>query len=476
MRMLCFIGAAGAGKSTVVKRLAVDRRARRLKPFTTRRPRSDEDDEYYFLQGPPHNADTAWKITRKSDIYGMHNSELANVAFEEVALTIFDPLKLGVFDEWRQENRHLNAYVVALDTIGCATEQKARLAGDTARCQSDDEITQIKKTLEGADIILRGDEEVVYQASRAIFDLFFASGSVITQDVVGPLLASKTLLLHADLNNVQAASYDLRVGDEIWCRGSFYDLYKDDDFEIPPYSYAIVKTLERAALPSFFIGEFDIKVGHFLSGILLSNGPQVDPGYKGDLFCMLFNGSSTSRSIRHGDHFATIHFLHTCGRVPAYTGRYTVRDRLRSALPVEAIRGPGGAIFSKIEADIDAAKTQLRKEMPRDRSNFFLSILTVIFGGIVAILIWIGQDARNAAELARDAATAAREAANETSRLSAPSAASEGSHLRLPWSPAIRPSPEFELREPPSSPEPARGATNDTPASNEDVELPSGLE
>lgn len=40
-------------------------------------------------------------------------------------------------------------------------------------------------------------------------------------------------------------------------------------------------------------------------------GAQVDPGYKGKLYCTLFNFSDSPIDIRYKDHLATIEFLAT---------------------------------------------------------------------------------------------------------------------------------------------------------------------
>jgi deoxycytidine triphosphate deaminase len=242
---------------------------------------------------------------------------------------------------------------------------------------------------------------------EAIARILSSRGGAITRETIRPLIQGGTLLSKADPAHVQSASYDLRVGDEIWCQGTFVHLGPGNElFEIPPYSYAIVKAHETAALPPFLVGEFDIKVSHFLSGVILSNGPQVDPGYHGDLFCMLFNGSSVARPLRLGDHFSTIQFFTTIKSGDRYRGYYSLRDKLVNAMPPEAARGPGGAIFSRIDEKIEAAVTRVRSEIPKERTGWYTFLISVAIAVPLAVAAWAVTatiDASKAASEARSA-------------------------------------------------------------------------
>ena len=96
--------------------------------------------------------------------------------------------------------------------------------------------------------------------------------------------------------------------------------------------------------------------------------------------------------------------------------------------PPEAITGPGGAIFGKIKEDIDGAKADLRKEIPR--ANTVLALLS----GILVLLIgWayvVLNDASKATLEASKAAGEARSAVDKIGTTSVPPA--EGAAPRLP--------------------------------------------
>lgn len=406
--LVVLTGAAGAGKTTVAAAVEAAGLSKKLKPFTTRPQRHAAEDEYHFLSDPPAASDIAWIIDRPHHHYGMLKSELDGLASGELAITVFEPTSLEVLKDYQVQNPNHEVVVIGLDTISTADQQAQRVGGDAARQHSQRDIDAIRGIVAKQDVTLRGDVETIIAAVSAICRILSSRGGVVTKNLLEPLLAAGTLLKNHEPRNLQSASYDLRVGDEVWCQGAFHDLSPQQPlFKIPPYSYAIVKAREVAMLPSFLIGQFDIKVSHFLSGIILSNGPQVDPGYEGDLFCMLFNGSSSERPLRMDDHFSTIQFVTTATSGERYDGQYSLTERLRRHMPPEAAVGPGGEIFSRIEKAIEEAKIELRSEMPKDRLVLFGILFAVVTAVSLAAASWAvvaAMDATRAALEARGAA------------------------------------------------------------------------
>jgi len=72
----------------------------------------------------------------------------------------------------------------------------------------------------------------------------------------------------------------------------------------------------------------------FCKGLILSNGPQVDPGFKGILFCLLFNTSNEKIELKKGAHYATIEFhkLIEPSQNP-YIGKYQEKEKIMEYLP-----------------------------------------------------------------------------------------------------------------------------------------------
>ena len=187
------------------------------------------------------------------------------------------------------------------------------------------------------------------------------------------------ILLENALEKYQPASYDLRLGDDVWCQGRFSTLDNTNPvLKIPAYSYAIVTAMEKANLPCFASARFDLKNSLFFRGVILSNGPQVDPGYRGALFCMLYNGSDKPVGIKHGDHFATIEFITTTGVSLGYRDIYQGKTRLSDFIPADAAVSEGGKILERTESKI--------KEIEAEWKGFRNNVLTFIAIALAAIV------------------------------------------------------------------------------------------
>ena len=122
----------------------------------------------------------------------------------------------------------------------------------------------------------------------------FRVGGGLSHDIISLMIDCGMLLDNAKTEGVKGASYDLLLGDEYYYDGKIKRLTGTSSFlTIEPYDYAIVSCKERARIPRDVIGKFGLTVGLFCQGIILSNGPQIDPGFNGTLFCLLFNRLST---------------------------------------------------------------------------------------------------------------------------------------------------------------------------------------
>ena len=119
------------------------------------------------------------------------------------------------------------------------------------------------------------------------------NGGVLHKNLIQSAVKSDLLLQDADPNYVTAAAYDLHLGEEYYYAGKIRHITKEDPFfRIDPYDYAIVTSKEAANLPRNISARFNLTVSLFTQGIILSNGTQIDPGFRGKLFCLLFNTSN----------------------------------------------------------------------------------------------------------------------------------------------------------------------------------------
>ena len=205
-------------------------------------------------------------------------------------------------------------------------------------------------------------------------------GGGLSQRLITEMINCGMLLRDANPEMIKGASYDLRLGDEYYYGGKIQKLSDKKPFlTIEPYDYAIVSCKETAWIPRDVIAKFGLSVGLFCQGIILSNGPQIDPGFRGTLFCLLFNTSNRAVHIKRGKHYATIEFNKLIGYAEPYEGKYQGKERIIDYIPENALHGAINELKKEVE--------YLKKES-RIMQNIYLGVVALMFA-IISILLVI---------------------------------------------------------------------------------------
>jgi len=132
---------------------------------------------------------------------------------------------------------------------------------------------------------------------------------------------------------LKPAAYHLSLGKE--CRIGGKPIFLNDKnnryLRIEPYQVAIVETLEELNMPKNLIGRWNLSISCVYKGLLWVGGPQVDPGYKGHLYCPLYNLSTRPVIMEFEEPFATIDFVRTTPykedkSIPFKQKRYKLSD------------------------------------------------------------------------------------------------------------------------------------------------------
>jgi deoxycytidine triphosphate deaminase/guanylate kinase len=377
--IIVLVGVGGAGKSTLLAHAKGLHGVKVLQPSTTRPKRAGESDEYHFLEKAAWiDADHAWKIDARGNFYGLRNSELNTLQPGVVGLTVFHPGNLDTLEQFRKSSI-FEFVTVGIDTVDTHAELKQRTNNQPERDEGEPAFINQRKTVKTCDCVLHGDIKAVTDALVSTI-LALKSKGVLDKQSITNLINSGTLLGDAHIGNVQPASYDLCVGNIVWCQGKRNDLQPNAVIKIPPYSYVVVEAHEKAILPKFVIAHYDLKVSLFAQGIILSNGPQVDPGYGGVLLCMLFNGSDNDVAIKRGEHFATVEFLITSRVTEGYKGEHQNQDTLDEFMHATALNSSGGNIIEKINSFDGRLETY--------RNVFILAMIVAGIGAIFAFGPW----------------------------------------------------------------------------------------
>ncbi len=138
-------------------------------------------------------------------------------------------------------------------------------------------------------------------------------GAVLTREEIKHLVDKHEMIQEFSEECLQGTNYNLRIGKEYYTSktGVKEDLHKKYFIEIPPFGLVAVSTYEKLKLPSFVIGRWSLKVTKTYEGIYWTGGPQVDAGYEGNLYCVIYNMTNERVVLRYREPFATIDFVVT---------------------------------------------------------------------------------------------------------------------------------------------------------------------
>lgn len=204
-------------------------------------------------------------------------------------------------------------------------------------------------------------------------------------------------------DNLKPAAYELTVGDEFYINREFHSLttseapphpHAPSEIVIEPFNVAVIKTRETIVLPRFIIARWNLRVRHAYSGLLWVGAAQVDPGYKGHLFCPLYNLSDKPVRLKSGEEIAVIDFVRTTDFEPSECKPYRDKPKrpiiqsfgigdFQSALITHAVNR-----LNKYETELESFKKDVESRASRleERANHMASTLFVVIGIIVSAL------------------------------------------------------------------------------------------
>lgn len=207
---------------------------------------------------------------------------------------------------------------------------------------------------------------------------------VLLSDQIKFYAEKHQLLEPFDPNHLKPAGYELTVGNEWYLGGKYYHFQDNDPkankIEIEPFDVAVIKTAEILCLPRFIIARWNLRVRYAYEGLLWLGGPQVDPGFKGHLFCPIYNLSDKNVTLHVGDEIALMDFVKTTDFDASSCKSY--RDPPKRVIIEDyGIENLESALFTKAGKRIDEFD-----ETIKSIENRFLTFTTITFA-ILAIFI-----------------------------------------------------------------------------------------
>jgi deoxycytidine triphosphate deaminase len=112
-------------------------------------------------------------------------------------------------------------------------------------------------------------------------------------------------------DSLQAASYDMRVGDRAFVSGddAVTDVANKGLVIVEPGEFAVVQTLERVHCGPQVAGQIGLASTYARQGLTLLSGPQIDPGFDGVLVVRVTNLAPRRITLPYGAPFLTTQFF-----------------------------------------------------------------------------------------------------------------------------------------------------------------------
>jgi dCTP deaminase len=221
------------------------------------------------------------------------------------------------------------------------------------------------------------------------------------QQIIAALNSGEISIIPFDPAQVQAASYDLRVGETGATTTSkkLVNIREAGFLLLQPGDFAVLTVFEEMRLDAQHVARFGLRSKFARKGLIATTGPQVDPGYHGRLILGLTNLTPRSISIPYKDDLITIeiHRLNEPTDRP-YAGPY--QDKLDlGPEEIEAVTETEGMALPEVITTLRSLSANvgiLASEFKSQRSYVSnivgfgiggMAILIAIIGVLLAVLI-----------------------------------------------------------------------------------------
>lgn len=153
-----------------------------------------------------------------------------------------------------------------------------------------------------------------------------------------------------DDNQVQSATYDLRVGEQgaTTSTKELINIKRDGYVSLAPGDFGVITVLEKIELGAQYAGRFGLRSKYARKGLIATTGPQIDPGFRGRLIIGVTNLTPKPVSLPYKDDFVSVEF-HKLDEPAAnpYSGPYQDRMEL-GAEEIEFITESEGMALSEV--------------------------------------------------------------------------------------------------------------------------------
>lgn len=185
---------------------------------------------------------------------------------------------------------------------------------------------------------------------------------------------------HFSVASVSQASYDLRVGDEVFLSEKRIPTHLGPEAPyviLPPGQFALVKTYEEISIPRDLIGLLSIRSKYKFQGLINISGFHVDPTYKGHLIFAVQNVGPNDIRLRYLEPV----FMLMLAEAEMYLG--PARNAGYNSIQLDQMAQLGGpsVTLTTLKSELDSLSLTLK---------IYGALAIALFGAIIgALLRWL---------------------------------------------------------------------------------------
>lgn len=166
-----------------------------------------------------------------------------------------------------------------------------------------------------------------------------------------------------DEQMVQPASYDLKLGEKaaLTSAKGVVTVADNDGLIVKPGDFGVLINKEEIKFGLKHTARICLRSYYARRGLIITNGPQIDPGFEGRLIVGIMNPTPKNIVVRKDEAFLTLEVRElTQPSSRPYSGRYQgIRD-LRST-DIERVMEGGTMAFTEIPPKIDELTSKVEK-------------------------------------------------------------------------------------------------------------------
>jgi dCTP deaminase len=208
-------------------------------------------------------------------------------------------------------------------------------------------------------------------------------------------LKSGEIQINPSPTRIEPASIDLSIGAEAFLASAdeVTQLSQGKLLILSAGEMALIITREELKLSPKIVGHMGLRSFFTRKGLVLLAGPQIDPGFEGNLHVVLCNLSPTEISISFGEPFCTVEFHQLLAdAAKPYNGSYQKQKGI-TPQEIQDIRQRRGYSLSEViknmqsmAKDIDSLKSTVEKFT--GRTDLYMKIFVTTLAALaIGVLI-----------------------------------------------------------------------------------------